>query len=296
MIFRKEYKQLGTVNVGTVQDPSYKPVMWVYLELDSTADLADLNPSSQNYPFSDYALVTGSEAHIIDGNTMYMMKSDNTWVIQDEASRMNVYTKDETDQLLTDMADSQANVDLAQDEKINNNEDRIIELINSGHKNLCRFMQGTDTQFGTTFTPDSTNGTLTTSGTATRYYGYRILGSQADTTYNNDVPIPKGTYVLTGLPEGASSTTHRFILGIWQDSAGTRTSTSIYDDVYEFEITGYQARIDLTAYVATGNASGAHTTWTPMIVPKEIYDITPDFVPYCPTLQELYQMVRSYHP
>lgn len=265
-------------------------LIYAYIECDNVSDL----PTTTQ--FTGFVIDKESKAHVINGNTIYMLDSTGTWRIQDEASRMNVYTKDETDQLLTDMADSQANVDLAQDEKINNNEDRIIELINSGHKNLCRFMQGTDTQFGTTFTPDSTNGTLTTSGTATRYYGYRILGSQADTTYNNDVPIPKGTYVLTGLPEGASSTTHRFILGIWQDSAETRTSTYIYDDVYEFEITGYQARIDLTAYVATGNASGAHTIWTPMIVPKEIYDITPDFVPYCPTLQELYQMVRSYHP
>lgn len=296
MIFLKEQNRKGNVNYGTSENPQYKPVIWVYLELDTVSDLADLNPASDNYPFSDVYLVSGSEAHIIENNTMYMMQSDGTWVIQDEASRMNVYTKDETDQLLTDMADAQANVDLDQDEKINNNEDRIIELINSGHKNLCRFMQGTDTQFGTTFTPDSTSGTLTTSGTATRYYGYRILGDQSGTTFADDVPIQKGTYVLTGLPAGASSTTHRFILGIWQDAAGTRTSTSIYDDVYEFEITGYQARIDLTAYVATGNDSGAHTEWKPMIVPKEIYDMTPDFVPYCPTLQELYQMVRTYHP
>lgn len=261
-----------------------------YIECDNVSDL----PTTTQ--FSGWIIDKESKAHIINGNTMYMLDSTGTWRIQDEASRMNVYTKDETDQLLTDMADSQANVDLAQDEKINNNEDRIIELINSGHKNLCRFMQGTDTQFGTTFTPDSTSGILTTSGLSTRYYGYRILGNQADTNYSSDVPIQKGTYVLTGLPSGASSSTHRFILGIWQDSAGTRTSTSIYDDVYEFEITGYQARIDLSAYVATGNDSGSHTEWKPMIVPKEIYDMTPDFVPYCPTLQELYQMVRSYHP
>ena len=282
MIFVKSKRQLSEYNGNTV--------MIAEIECDNVSDLNDI----ATY-FSGITLIPPTTAHIIAGNTIYAIQGDGTWVIQDEASRMNVYTKDETDQLLQDMADSQANVDLAQDEKINNNEDRIIELINSGHKNLCRFMQGTDTQFGTTFTPNSTDGTLTTSGTATRYYGYRILGSQADITYNNGVPIPKGTYILTGLPAGSSSTTHRFILGIWQDYAETRTSTSIYDD-YEFEITGYQARIDLTAYVATGNASGAHTVWAPMIVPKEIYDITPDFVPYCPTLQELYQMVRTYHP
>jgi hypothetical protein len=39
----------------------------------------------------------GSEAHIIEDNTIYKLKSDGTWVKQDEASRMNVYTKDETD-------------------------------------------------------------------------------------------------------------------------------------------------------------------------------------------------------
>ena len=107
MIFRKEYKQLGTVNVGTAQEPSYKPVMWVYLELDSTADLAALDPSSPDYPFDDYALVTGSEAHIIDGNTMYMMKSDGTWVIQEDPMFSGIYTKSEIDEMFSDVDDIQ---------------------------------------------------------------------------------------------------------------------------------------------------------------------------------------------
>lgn len=292
----KSYEQKGVINYGTEETPDNRVLWTAQLECDTVADLAVLNPlDTSTFIYPSVMFVLPTTAHIIDGNLIYAMKSDGTWVIQDEASRMNVYTKDETDQLLTDMADAQENVDLAQDARINENADFIAKIIDSGNKNFCRFMQSTDTQYGTTFTVNPTDGTLITSGTATRYYGYRIMGDQSGTSYNQNVPIPRGTYILTGLPEGSSSTTHRFIIGIQTNSDETRTSTSVYDN-YIFEVTNDTTRIDLSAYVATGNNSGSHTVWAPMICDYNAYLLSTKFVPYCPTLQELYQMVRTYHP
>lgn len=61
------------------------------IEGDTLSDLPGVND------FDGITLVCGSEFHCIQDNTIYAMKSDGTWVIQDEASRMDVYTKAETD-------------------------------------------------------------------------------------------------------------------------------------------------------------------------------------------------------
>ena len=76
-------------------------------ECDTTADLP--NQLYTDTGEAQVVLVMGSTAHIIEGNLIYEMKSTGVWEIQDEASRMNVYTKPEVDQLLQDMADTYSN-------------------------------------------------------------------------------------------------------------------------------------------------------------------------------------------
>lgn len=39
-----------------------------------------------------------------------------------------------------------------------------------------------------------------------------------------------------------------------------------------------------------------NVTLRPMIAEKSLYDISPGFMPYTPTLSELYRLVKSYHP
>lgn len=77
-----------SVLAGTVDDPG--------ISCDTVADLP-----APTY-FDGYTLLQGSTAHVITDNTIYTMLSDGTWILQDEASRMDVYTKSQVDTLLSD--------------------------------------------------------------------------------------------------------------------------------------------------------------------------------------------------
>lgn len=97
-----------SVLAGTVDDPG--------ISCDTVADLP-----SPTY-FDGYTLLQGSTAHVITDNTIYTMLSDGTWILQDTASRMDVYTKQQTDNAISDAITAQAaiqsSVDGAQDGEI----------------------------------------------------------------------------------------------------------------------------------------------------------------------------------
>ena len=96
-----------SVLAGTVDDPG--------ISCDTVADLP-----STTY-FDGYTLLQGSTAHVITDNTIYTMLSDGTWILQDEASRMDVYTKTQIDTMLSDytttadqnLIDSAQNADIS---------------------------------------------------------------------------------------------------------------------------------------------------------------------------------------
>ena len=149
-----------------------------YIECDNVSDL----PTTTQ--FSGWIIDKESKAHIINGNTMYMLDSTGTWRIQDEASRMNVYTKDETDQLLTDMADAQANVDLDQDAEISTNRNYIMDLYGITQTNMCTEVYDltSTTINGITWTVNA-NGTITANGTASANSFFYILPANAYKQY-----------------------------------------------------------------------------------------------------------------
>jgi hypothetical protein len=162
----------------------------------------------------------------------------------------------------------------------------VTDLINKNTKNLVNITATTDTKNGATFTVNADH-TVTVSGHASQYYGFRIVGVQGSSTYNDAVPIPRGTYILTGLPRGSSSTTFRYLLGLCTSSTTSRTSISIYDD-YIFTVTNDTTRFDLTVYVSTNANFSTPVTYKPMICPLDVYRITDKFAPYCPSGSDLY--------
>lgn len=91
-----------------------------HLECDTLSDL----PSAAT-DISGYTLDIGSDAHIIQDNTVYMMLSDGTWIIQDEASRMDVYTKTQTDQQISAAVAAQAAIQAVTD---GNQDGEILSL------------------------------------------------------------------------------------------------------------------------------------------------------------------------
>ena len=120
--------------------------------------------------------------------------------------------------------------------------------------------------------------TVWTSAATSAYYAYRVVGNPDATGYAYSLPIPRGRYILTGLPSGASSTSYRYLFGFMASSTSTRQSTSIYED-YEFEVTTDTARFDLSIYIATGAAMASPgKLFQPMIIRKEDYQLSAAFV------------------
>lgn len=170
----------------------------------------------------------------------------------------------------------------------------LTELIDSGPKNLVNYTKPSYTHLNSTFTNNGDGSlTLTTNGASQQYYSYRIIGDSNNTGWQYGIPIPKGKYILTGLPTGASSTTFRYILGITKSSSASRTSTSIYDK-YEFEVTNDTTRIDLSAYIATNvSIPSPGVTYYPMICLVDYWRFSKAFQPYRPSYQQLYDMVKA---
>ena len=92
MFLRKAVTLIRNVIVGG-SDKSYQTCKF---ECDSAADLPAQDQTT-------YMIDIGSEAHDIDQNATYMMKSNGTWTLQEAGTA--AYTKSETDALLADKAD-----------------------------------------------------------------------------------------------------------------------------------------------------------------------------------------------
>lgn len=282
MIYANEIKNLGS-DEGT-------SIVWGFLELDTTADFDDIGTE-----FPDTMFVMSSKAHVIEDNQIYMLKSDGTWVVQDEASRMNVYTKPEVDQLIEDVVDNQADVDYDQNKEIQLNRELIVQNLNMSYKNRARIFPNSDTFYGTTFTVDKDAGTITTSGTATGYKSFRFFGDMDNIGYSYAIPIPRGTYYIKGLPSGASASTFRYILGLYTDSSATRQTIYIYDNDYVLTVDNDTTRIDLSAYISQGNVFVNPVVWKPFLIEQNDYYADPTFVPYCPTPREMWTIIRNLH-
>ena len=149
----------------------------------------------------------------------------------------------------------------------------VVEDIDGGHKNTL-ILTDTSTQTSATVTCTyNGDGTYTINGTATAA-GYFYL---ARTSSN---PVFKSGSVITGCTGGGSDTYKLAIAG-----------TTIYQYGDPLILTS-----DVSGSLIFSFASGSafnNMILKPMVCTKAKYDISPAFVPYCPTLQELYQMYLS---
>ena len=263
--------------MNVAPDATYQPIRCKLL-FDSNVE-GNINVQYLGY----YELMMGSTAHDVRTGKDYEYCGNGYWVLVETSPFKDVYTKSEIDDMF-----------YTTNKRIDVNYDALKELVDTGAKNLVQFMQDSGTFYGTTFTVNRDTGILTTSGYATGYKSFRLLGDPDYVGWQYGVPIPRGSYKLTGLPSGSSSSTFRFLLGIAESSSATRVSNSIYDD-YTFDVTNDTTRIDLSAYVSQYNNFTSPVDWTPMIANQLFLYISDKFVPYAPTLQELYRIVRSYH-
>ena len=246
-------------------------------------------------PEGTMRLAAGSRAHIIATSADYMLDSAGNWIQQLPPSAAATYTKQEIDAMIQDIDDNLADLqqdladlrtDIATDRSV------LADLIDSGSKNL---LEMTQTQTSITRTSGSSSmtavydksaGTVTLTGqhyTRDAAFAFEFYaGAAVDTK-----PIPAGTYHLSGSYPGGSTNTYRAVL----------TGVSGAVDI------GNGAMFTLTAsqYAAwrilvSGDCTLDGAVFRPMICTQAAWTISQQFVPYVPTLSDLYKMIKSYHP
>ena len=179
-------------------------------------------------------------------------------------------------------------------EKLTADEAAIAEVVDNGAKNLVQIMQDSLSIYNIVFSVNKLEGTITITGsTASAYKAFRFFGDPDTTGWSYGIPIPKGTYVLSGLPSGASQAGVRYILGVTPSQSDARTTTQIYDGGYVFTIGNDTTRIDLAVYVPAGQDLSAPFVFKPIICTKAAWDVSQKIVPYCPTMAEMYAMILA---
>ena len=288
MISVKKIEQKGSVNIGTPENPDVKSVVWLYLELDTVSDLVDLEPTSQNYPFTSMMLVMGCEAHIIENNTKYMNKSDGTWAIQEDPLFSGIYTKSEIDDMISDIDDIQTAQavsirDLQYDVEALQTADnvtngRLAKMVDQGAKNLLNvYDTQTQTINGITWTINA-DGTVTANGTATANSFLYLIPNNTNIAYGYETHI-------SGCPAGGSSTTYEIQVAM--------TGGTTYHDYGDGQVipSTYVYRYFVCA-VRSGQTV-SNLVFKPMITESWKYALSQSFVSYSPSNAELAKMILN---
>lgn len=153
----------------------------------------------------------------------------------------------------------------------------IAKLVDAGAKNLLKNTApyGDLVKTNITFTHNDDD-TYTVNATSANT-------ANTDLYVATDVPIKAGTYVLSGCPEGGNNTdTFKIqIAGIGYDLGDGLTFTIAQDTTINVYIRIWNG------YVPNG------LIFRPMICTAEDHAASDAFVPYTPTLRELYEMIQA---
>jgi hypothetical protein len=145
---------------------------------------------------------------------------------------------------------------------------------------------GSVTRNGVTCTWDPDAGTMTLSGTHTSSDAAAIFEFYSGNAVNQKV-LPAGTYRLSGCPAGGSTSTYRAAMTSIQGAVdtGNGATFTLSEPIYGAYRILISGNCDFTT----------PAVFKPMVCPQDAYDISDKFVPYCPTLADLYALVKSYH-
>lgn len=235
-----------------------------------------------------YTLEMGSTAHVIADSTDWQMQSDGSWIQQLPPEAAATYSKAEIDQMIDTINHDMQDLTT----RVTDDELLIHDLYETGAKNILPIITNvtTETKRGITAVYDPIEGTVTLNGTHdgtgdATFYLY--TGAAADTKI-----IPAGHYRLSGCPAGGSTDTYCLIVNNVGGSPAYKLDTGSGQD---FTITsdGRMAPIIRIRKPADQTVSFDNVIFRPMISRA---DLPQDFVPYTPTLRDLYLLVKSYHP
>lgn len=252
------------IRAGNLQQPG--------ISCDTAADLP-----AQAGGLSGYYLEQDSCARVIQDNTLYCITSAGVWVLQETSPYKDVYTKSQVDSLISDIDD----IIVLLDNKIDDAETEIINLINEGAKNrLNVFATASKTINGIDWTINA-DGTVTANGTATANSFLYLIPNNSNIAYGVSTHI-------SGCPAGGSASTYEIQVAqtggtTYHDYGNGETIPADY--VYRYFVccirNGYTAN---------------NLVFSPMLCDLWKYQKTHDFVAYSPTNAELAAMIMNYHP
>lgn len=150
---------------------------------------------------------------------------------------------------------------------------RTASLIDAGAKNKLANTAYTQTVDGVTYTVNADRSiTITSDGTNT----------QSKLYLTQNAPLPAGDYILSGCT-GGSSTAYDLRVTVGD------TVTHNYDDGTPFTADGSPIEVSIVVMAA----QTLNITIYPMICTADDYAASTDYVPYVPTMLELYQMIQA---
>ena len=161
---------------------------------------------------------------------------------------------------------------------------RTASLIDAGAKNLLKITGTSQTIRNVTFTVNddgtvSVNGTNNTTSAAVFYLN--VLPADTAPNYNG--------CRLTGCPQGGSTSTYRLAVQLNSESFTTYASDT-GDGATIQNVPSSDCRVGIFIYAG---ATVDNLIFKPMICTAEDHAASDAFVPYTPTLRELYEMIQA---
>ena len=160
----------------------------------------------------------------------------------------------------------------------------IAKLVDAGAKNLLKITGTSQTIRNVTFTVNddgtvSVDGTNNTTSTAVFYLN--VLPADTAPNYNG--------CKLTGCPQGGSTSTYRLAVQL-NSSAYTNYASDTGGGTTIHDVPASDCRVVIAVYPG---ATVNNLTFKPMICTAEDHAASDAFVPYTPTLRELYEMIQE---
>lgn len=275
----------GKIYVATYTNKTYRWGGSAYVEISESLALGET--ASTAYPGNKGKANADAIAAIKDGTNIDSFADVET-ALADKADKSTTYTKAEVDTALSaklNTADVDAALSGTSTNPVQNKavQAPVARLVDAGAKNLLKVTATSQTINGVTFTVN-TDQTVTVNGTntGTSSVTFVIVPNQ------QAILIPDGDYWLLGCPQGGGSDT--FDLRWFRYSP----NASAYDIGSGAAIhkSGNTTDSNIAIVVKPG-VTVNNITFKPMLCTAEDYAISPEFVPYTPTVRELYEMILA---
>ena len=164
----------------------------------------------------------------------------------------------------------------------------VVKSVDEGAKNLIQNNCNSKTVHGVTATTNA-DGSITVSGSSDYTNNFLVLydlyaGDNATSSYNSHLTLKAGTYINKGT---GRSDVKLQIIEYNTSSDYSIVSAGDTDTTFTLTKSYFAARLWISS---TANFSTPVTVY-PMICTAADWAVSQRFVPYCPTLYELYQMI-----